>query len=144
MFPHNSALDPMALFQSDLKETVRRLSNKDFASAEERDELLGRLAAAEGVRARDLVWMLFRPDRALRDASVKLLGQIADPETVDAFVSEARGKPEAALRSATANLATIGLPGVEQRLAQMLAPPARETKETKEIQAISRRIRSRR
>ena len=130
----------MALFQSDLKETVRRLSNKDFASAEERDELLSRLAAAEGVRARDLVWMLFRPDRALRDAAVKLLSQIADPETVDAFVGEARGKPEAALRSATANLASIGLPGVEQRLAQMLAPPPRETKETKEIQAISRRI----
>jgi len=31
----------MALFQSDLKETVRRLSAKDFASPEERDELPG-------------------------------------------------------------------------------------------------------
>jgi twitching motility protein PilT len=130
----------MALFQSDLKETVRRLSNKDFASAEERDELLGRLAAAEGLRARDLVWMLFRPDRALRDAAVKLLVQIADPESVDAFINEARGKPETALRSATGNLAAIGLPGIEQRLAQMLAPPPRETKDTKEIQAISRRV----
>jgi len=78
----------MALFQSDLKETVRRLSNKDFASAEERDELLGRLATAEGLRAKDLVWMLFRPDRALRDASVKLLGQIADPSQVAALQRE--------------------------------------------------------
>src|SRR5438132_1335420 len=129
----------MALFQSDLKETVRRLSNKDFASPEERDDLLSRLAAAEGVRARDLVWMLFRPDRVMREAAVKLLAQISDPETVEAFVAEARGKPEAALRSATANLAALGVPGLEQRISQMLAPP-RDTKDSREVQGIARRI----
>ena len=129
----------MALFQSDLKETVRRLSNKDFASPEERDDLLSRLAAAEGVRARDLVWMLFRPDRMMREAAVKLLSQISDPETVEAFVAEARGKPEAALRSATANLAALGIPGLEQRISQMLAPP-RDTKDSREVQGIARRI----
>jgi len=36
----------MAVFQSDVKETVCRLSAKDFASQEERDELLERLASA--------------------------------------------------------------------------------------------------
>ncbi|HEX9405676.1 MAG TPA: PilT/PilU family type 4a pilus ATPase [Thermoanaerobaculia bacterium] len=130
----------MALFQSDLKETVRRLSNKDFASPEERDELLSRLGAAEGVRARDVVWMLFRPDRMMRDAAVKLLAQINDPETVDAFVAEARGKPDAALRSATTNLGTLGIAGLEQRVSAMLAPAPKETKESREMQGIARRI----
>ena len=89
----------MALFQSDLKDTVRRLSNKEFASPEERDDLLKRLEASEGVRARDVMWMLFRPDRALRDFSVKMMAKLRDPETMDAFATEAKGKPEAALRS---------------------------------------------
>src|ERR1051326_7052182 len=84
--------DFMALFQSDVKETVRRLSNKKVASPEERDELLSRLAAAEGVRARDVVWMLFRPDRALRDAAVKLLGRTRDPETFEAFAAAEIGR----------------------------------------------------
>jgi len=30
----------MALFSSELKETVKRLANKEFATTEERDELL--------------------------------------------------------------------------------------------------------
>ncbi|HJT16341.1 MAG TPA: PilT/PilU family type 4a pilus ATPase [Thermoanaerobaculia bacterium] len=130
----------MALFQSDVKETVRRLSNKEFASPEERDELLARLAAADGVRARDLAWMLFRPDRALRDAAVKLLARVRDPETFDAFAAEAKGKPDAALRAAIQNLTALGIPGLDQRLAQLLAAPVKETKETKETQALGRRI----
>src|SRR5438128_7939763 len=130
----------MALFQSDVKETVRRLSAKDFASAEERDELLGRLATSDGVRARDVVWMLFRPDRALRDAAVKLLTQLGDPDTLDVFVAEARGKPEPAMRAAAAHLSSLGIGGVEQRVAQLLAPPARESKDSREMQSIGRRI----
>ena len=130
----------MALFQSDVKETVRRLSAKDFASPEERDELLERLASSEGVRARDVLWMLFRPDRALRDAAVNLLTRLGDPETLDGFVAEARGKPEPAIRAAAASLSALGIAGLEQRLTQMLAPPARETKESRENQAITRRI----
>ncbi|HEY6844438.1 MAG TPA: HEAT repeat domain-containing protein, partial [Thermoanaerobaculia bacterium] len=130
----------MALFQSDVKETVRRLSNKEFGSPEERDELLGRLATAEGVRARDVVWMLFRPDRALRDAAVKLLARVRDPETFDAFAAEAKGKPEAALRAAIQNLMSLALPGLDQKLAQLLVAPPKETKETRETQALGRRI----
>ena len=57
----------MALFQSDLKETVRRLSNKEFQTNEERDELLARIVTAENIRARDVAWMLFRPDRMFRE-----------------------------------------------------------------------------
>src|SRR4051812_21974911 len=130
----------MALFQSDLKDIVRRLSSKDSASAEERDELLKRLEATEGVRARDVTWMLFRPDRALRDVGIRLLGRIKDPETVDAFVSEARAKPDAALRSAIQSLGTIPVPDRDQKITQLLAPPPKETKDSREIQALARRI----
>ncbi len=130
----------MALFQSDLKDIVRRLSGKDSASPEERDELLKRLEATEGVRARDIAWMLFRPDRALRDVAIKVLGRVKDPETMEAFIGEARGKPDAALRSAIQNIGTIPIPDRDQKIAQMLAPPAKETKDSREIQGLARRI----
>lgn len=129
----------MALFQSDLKETVRRLSGT-LGSAEERDQLLAQLAASEGLKARDLVWMLFRPDRALRDAGLKLLAKIRDPETFDVFIGEARGRPEPATKAAVMSLGTLGLQGIEQRIAQLLAPPPKETKETKELQATVKRL----
>ena len=129
----------MALFQSDLKETVRRLSGT-LGSAEERDQLLAQLAASEGVKARDVAWMLFRPDRALRDAGLKMLAKIRDPETFDVFVGEARGRPEAATKAAVASLGTLGLQGIEQRIAQLLTPPPKETKETKETQATVKRL----
>ena len=60
----------MAIFQSDLKETIKRLSNKEFGSLEERDQLLTQLRNAEGLRARDVIWMLFRPDRTLLRGAV--------------------------------------------------------------------------
>ncbi|HEV7921939.1 MAG TPA: PilT/PilU family type 4a pilus ATPase [Thermoanaerobaculia bacterium] len=117
----------MALFQSELKDTLRRLSNKDFATPQERDELLQRLATTEGLRARDVVWMLFRPDRALREAAVPILQRLRDPETVDFFLAEGKGKPEAAFRAAVPILFT--LPGIEQRLPQLLAANDRETQD---------------
>jgi len=130
----------MALFQSDLKDTVRRLSNKEFTSAEERDELLSRLETSEGVRARDVIWMLFRPDRVLRDSGLKMLGRLRDPETIDVFVAEARNKPEAATKAAIASVTSLGLPGFDQRIAQLIATPAKETKDTRETQSIAKRI----
>jgi twitching motility protein PilT len=130
----------MALFQSDLKDTLKRLSNKEFASVEERDQLLARLAATDGLKARDVVWMLFRPDRALRDSAVQMLKKIKDPETVDLFAAECKGKPDAAIRANAPLLFTLGLPGLEARLIQLLAAPSRETKETKELQDTVRRI----
>jgi twitching motility protein PilT len=128
----------MALFSSDLKETVKRLANKEFATTEERDELLARLAAADGLRARDVVWMLFRPDRALRDAGAKLLPRVHDAETLDVFLAEAKAKPEAAMRAATSIFFALGLPGVEQQLTQVLTAP--ETKEMRESQQTARRL----
>jgi twitching motility protein PilT len=128
----------MALFSSDLKDTVKRLANKEFATTEERDELLVRLATAEGLRSRDVVWLLFRPDRALRDAGAKILPRVADAEVLDVFLAEAKAKPEAAMRAATAVFFSLGLPGIEQRLAAIIQAP--ETKETRDVQQTARRI----
>jgi len=112
----------MALFQSDAREALRRLAKGAFASSAERNEALQAVVSAGSeLRARDVVWMLFRPDRALRDAAVTLLGRMRTPETVDVFVAECAGKPEAALRAAAGVLIGLGIPGLEGRLAQLLA-----------------------
>jgi len=130
----------MAIFSSDLKETLKRLSNKEYSTAEERDELLTRLVAAEGARGRDVVWLLFRPDRALRDAGVKMLQRLRDPETLDVFLVESKGKPDAALRAAVAAFLSLGVRGVEEGLARVLASQEKETKESRELQDTARRL----
>ena len=130
----------MALFSSDVSDAVKRLAAKSYATQEERDQLLGRIESAEGVRARDVVWMLFRPDRALRDTATRVLARIRDGETLDVFIGESKGKPEQALRAAAAGLFTLPLPGMEARFAQLLTPPAKETKETRELQEATRRL----
>jgi twitching motility protein PilT len=129
----------MAIFQSNTKEALKRLANREFASAEERDALLEALNQAQDVKARDVVWMLFRPDRALRDAGAKILQRLRDPETLPVFVNESKGKPEAAFRAAVAVLFALGL-NVEAELPRLLAPPAKETKESLETQEIARRL----
>jgi twitching motility protein PilT len=130
----------MALFSSDLKEAVRKLANKEFSSPEERDAMLGVVASAEAARARDVTWMLFRPDRALRETATKVLLRVRDPEALDVFLAEAKGKPDAAMRAAVQNFFALGIPGVEQRVAQLLAPQAKETKESRELQETARRM----
>src|SRR5258706_4813551 len=99
----------MALFSSDVSDAVKRLAAKTYATQEERDELLGRIDSAEGVRARDIVWMMFRPDRALRDTAMRILARIRDVETLDLFLGESKGQPDQALRAAAAGLFTLGL-----------------------------------
>ncbi|HEV7242634.1 MAG TPA: PilT/PilU family type 4a pilus ATPase [Thermoanaerobaculia bacterium] len=127
------------LFQSGTRDVVKRLANKEFNTAEERDALLARLASAEDLRPQDLVWTLFRPDRVMRDAGAKLLQRLRDPETLSVFITEAKGKPEAAFRAATGVFFSLGLPGVESELPKLLAP-AKETKEALEIQDLARRM----
>ncbi|MGH9422734.1 MAG: hypothetical protein ACRD3J_22365, partial [Thermoanaerobaculia bacterium] len=130
----------MALFSSEVSDAVKRLAAKTYATQEERDQLLGRIESADGVRARDIVWMLFRPDRALRDSGARVLARVREPETLDVFLGESKGKPEQALRAAAAVLFALGLPGVDARFIQLLAPPAKETKETRELQETTRRV----
>jgi twitching motility protein PilT len=130
----------MALFSSESKDTLKRLANKEFSTAEERDALLARLETLEELRARDVAWMLFRPDRAYRDAAAKLLQRMRDPETLLAFVGEAKGKPEAAFRAAAPILFSPPLPGIDAELVRLLAPPAKETKDTIEMQELVRKL----
>jgi HEAT repeat protein len=120
----------MAIFQSDARTLLKRLADKSYRSSQERDQLLAQLATVEGLRARDVVWMLFRPDRAYRDAVVGVLKRIADPETADVVVGECKGKPEAAVRSAAATLFSLGIAGTEQRLAALATQGAPEVQET--------------
>src|SRR5262245_25269619 len=114
----------MPLFQSEVSEIIRKLANKSFATPEERDEMLARLETADGLRARDLAWMLFRPDRAVRESGARALARVHDPETVDAFLAETKNKPEQAMRAAASALFALSLTGVDARLAQLLAAPS--------------------
>jgi twitching motility protein PilT len=119
----------MAIFQSDSRAVLKRLADKAFQTTQERDQLFAQLAAATGLRARDLAWMLFRPDRAYRDAVGPMLQRAADPETVDAVIAECRGKPDAAVRAAAAALFGLGLRGTEQRLGELVLQGKGETQE---------------
>ncbi len=129
----------MALFSSDAKEALKRLANKEFGSAEVRDEMLASIENAD-LRARDVIWMLFRPDRAFRDSASKILQRVRDPETVFVFINEMKAKPEAAVRAAVNALFALGLAGLENDLARALATPPKETKETREMQEMARRV----
>ncbi|MDQ3280293.1 MAG: PilT/PilU family type 4a pilus ATPase [Acidobacteriota bacterium] len=129
----------MALFQSDAKDSLKRLANKEFNSLEERDELLARLETFDTLKARDVVWMLFRPDRAFREAAAKVLARLRDPETFSAFLSEAKAKPEPAFRAAIALFFTLPLTGIDAELARLLAPQ-KETKESRELYELARRV----
>jgi len=104
---------------SDARAVLKRLADRQYQSSQERDQLLGLLTGAPGLRARDVAWMLFRPDRSYRDAVVPLLQGIGDPETSDVVIAECKGKPEAAVRAAAATLFALGIPGTEQRLATL-------------------------
>src|SRR5258706_9197428 len=114
----------MALFQSEVSEVIKKLANKSFATQEERDEMLARVEAADGLRARDLVWMLFRPDRAIRESGSRTLARTLDPETVDAFLAESKNKPEQAMRAAAGALFSLPITGIDTRLAQLLSAPS--------------------
>jgi twitching motility protein PilT len=119
----------LPLFSSDLKEILKRLADKGYGSSQERDELLAKLKATPDLRPKDVVWMLFRPDRALRDTAVGILQKMRDPEAVDLFIGECKGKGEAPVRAASAVLFTLGIPGIETKLVQLMASPQVETVE---------------
>ena len=91
----------MALFSSDLSDAVKRLAAKTYTTPEERDELLGKMESAQDIKPRDVVWMLFRPDRAIRETGTRILTRLRDPETLDLFLGESKGKREQALGAAS-------------------------------------------
>ena len=90
----------MALFSSDLKDIVRRLTNQ-IASPEER-ELLKRLEASENIRARDVAWMLVPTASSATSASRSSPGSAIRRPWKRSHSKQ--GEPEAAMRSAIQNL----------------------------------------
>ncbi len=131
----------MALFQSDIKDALRKLANKAYTSQEERDALLAVVTAPDAaVQARDVVWMLFRPDRAFRDAGLAVLQRLRSPDTVDHFLGEAKGKPDVAMRAAAAALFSLAIPATEQRVASLLTLPSNANADAREAQLNARRL----
>lgn len=125
---------------SDLKDLTSKLARREFSSPQERDQIVAGVLSTEGLRARDVMWMLFRPDRAAREAALKALQRAKDPQTLEMFLAESRGKPEAAVRAAVLAIPALGIPGIEARLAQMIAPQAKETKDTRDMRDVARRL----
>ena len=104
-------MSALSMFQSNLREALKILARGSFASTAERDEILRALVeGASKLRARDVVWMLFKPDRAIRTAGATILRQHASPDILEAFLSQARGKPEAAIRAASGLLFQLEIP----------------------------------
>lgn len=121
----------MVLFRSSVQESLKKIHGGLVSSSAERDELLQLiLESPQELKARDVMWMLFRPDRSTRDAANTLLGSMRDLETVDVFLTECKGKPEAALRAASAALFGLKIPGIEDRLAQRLNDDDEQIRDT--------------
>ncbi|HEY4640899.1 MAG TPA: PilT/PilU family type 4a pilus ATPase [Thermoanaerobaculia bacterium] len=129
----------MALFTSDTKDALKKLAAKQYESTEDRDALLAKVAAADGLTAKDIVWMLFRPDRALRDWGAAWLRRQNSPDLLDAFLVESKGKPDQAFRAAAASINAMRIPGIENRLLQLVSTTA-PNKDFAEIQEIGRRL----
>ncbi len=106
--------------QSTATEALKRIYKGSFSSSAERDQLIeAAIAGAEGFRAKDVMWMLFRPERAVRDAGVQLLQPHRDAKTFDVFIAASKGKPEAALRAAAGLVFGLGIPGFEKRMEEL-------------------------
>ncbi len=129
----------MALFTSETREALKKLAAKSYATPEERDVLLGKVASADGLKANDIVWMLFRPDRALRDWGTAWLKRQNQPDLLDAFLVESKGKPEQAFRAAAVALNGMNVPNIETRLMQLISAPV-PNKEFGEIQELGRKL----
>lgn len=110
----------LPLFQSNAREALKRLEKGAFASSEERDQMLEVVLQAGGLKPKHVVWMLFRPDRAIRSAGAKLLQAASTLETADVFLEQCANKPEAAVRAAAAVLFDLKIEGLEAHLGRAL------------------------
>lgn len=106
--------------RTDVRDALRRLARGEVASSEERDRLLEEVAGAAELRPKDVVWMLFRPDRAVRDAGVSLLARSRSPEVAELVLGACRGQPEAAVRAAMTALLAMNIPGLPAHLGELL------------------------
>ncbi len=108
------------LFHSSLQDNLGKLARNEYASDEERDELLHAVFEAQNIKPRDVVWMAYRPEKFLRDGAVRVLRRIRTLDTINQFVVESKDKSESALRSATEILFGLRIPGIENHLSALL------------------------
>ncbi len=109
------------LFHSSLQDNLGKLARNEYASEEERDALLQAVFETQNIKPRDVVWMAYRPEKFLREGSVRLLRRLRTTDTINQFVVESKGKTEAALRAATEILFGLRIPGIERHLTALLA-----------------------
>lgn len=128
--PTLGILERMGTLGPETKLVLKRLSEKAYETSEERDELLGMVLAADGLQARDVVFLLFRPDRALRDTGTTILKRLAEADTADLVIAACKGKPDAAVRAASAVLVSLGVPVIEARLSHLLTGGKPDVQET--------------
>jgi len=110
----------MPLFQSDLQDSLVKLAKNEYESTEERDALLQTIFDSQNLKPKDVVWMAFRPDRTLREASIRVLRRIRSVATINQFVAESRGKSEPSMRAAAEILFGLRIPNMEQHLTNLL------------------------
>ena len=108
------------LFQSSLQDNLGKLAKNEFASDEERDEVLHAVFEAQNVKPRDVVWMAYRPEKFLRDGSVRILRRLRTVDTINQFVVESKGKNDAALRAAAEIFFGLRIPGIDKHLTALI------------------------
>jgi twitching motility protein PilT len=119
----------MAIFSSSVQDALKKLAKGTFSSSNERDEMLTAVLQADNLKPRDVVWMLFRPDRAIRETCTKVLQKHPSVETADLILGGCKGKADSVIRPAAATLFSLKITGLEERLNQLLAAKDEETKE---------------
>jgi twitching motility protein PilT len=102
--------------ESEGRKALVALYRRAFESTEERDWLLQAVVEADDLPPKDLVWMLFRPDRAIREAGVTKLRGTPAEAVVPSFLGLCHQTPEAGLRGAALGLFSLESPGLESAL----------------------------
>jgi len=103
-----------------VKQALQLLAQGRYGSSEVRDRLLQVVTHAGALPPGKVVWMLFRPDRRLRETAVEVLGRSPARAVADAFVAECSRQPDAAVRAASAALLPSAPPDVTARLMELL------------------------
>lgn len=112
------------------EQAMRALRRGEYESSDERDLLLEVVVRAPSLEARDVVWLLLRPDRRLRETGASLIRACAPEAVVDEFVDACRKATDAAVRGATVSLFAAGALGLERRLHRLAAAGEEEVAET--------------
>jgi len=108
------------LSPAQVKQILQQLARGTYGSSERRDQLLKALAVAEGISAGDIVWMVFRPDRKLREAGSELLRRHDSRGVAEALVAESARQPPRAIHAAAATFLPTAPSGVATRLTELL------------------------